>query len=80
MKKILVVLIGGLIIFSCNHNKGDTKTTLETSKIELSSIKYTPSNRQLFDTIAALDKSFWKSYNEGDVNTIIDLMTDDHEF
>jgi ketosteroid isomerase-like protein len=80
LKRILIVLIGSLLIFSCSHKKDDTKKTLETSKIELSSTKYTPSNKQLFDTIAALDKSFWKAYTKGDVNTIIDLMTDDHEF
>jgi ketosteroid isomerase-like protein len=80
MKRILIVLIGGLIIFSCSHKKDDTKKTLETSKIELSSITHTPANKPLYDTIVALDKIFWEAYNQADVNTIIDFMTDDHEF
>lgn len=80
MKNILVVLIGILVLISCNHKTDDEKKTLEDGKIELGSINYIPANKQLFDTIAALDKSFWKAYNKGDVNTIIDLMTDDHEF
>ncbi len=68
MNRIFILLIGVLLFTSCNHNK------------DISIPNYTPANKQLFDTIIELDKIYWDAYNTGDVTTIINFMTDDHEF
>jgi ketosteroid isomerase-like protein len=80
MKRIIIVVVVGIIMSSCNHKTDDAKKTLEDGKIELGSINYIPANQELFDTIVELDKKQWDAYNKGDVNTLIDFMTDDHEF
>lgn len=80
MKNILVVLIGVLILISCNHKTDETTKISDNDNAEINIPKYTVANKQLYDTIVALDKIFWEAYNKADVNTIIDLMTDDHEF
>jgi ketosteroid isomerase-like protein len=80
MQKILTILIGALLFLSCSHKKNDVNKTIENDITKLSSIKYTPANKTLFDTIVALDKIYWEAYNSGDVNTVIDFMTEDHEF
>lgn len=67
-------------VFSFDHNKNDTTNNLEKRNTELSSIKYIPKNKILFDTIVALDKIYWDAYNNGNVNKVIEFMTDDHEF
>ena len=80
MRNIFLTLLGVAIVFSCNQKK-DASPELTVAKTkEIILPKYTPANQQLYDTIVALDKLYWEAYNKGDLNTIIDLMTDDHEF
>ncbi|MEP7255054.1 MAG: hypothetical protein ABI666_04715 [Ferruginibacter sp.] len=80
MRNIFLTLLGAVIIFSCNQKKEASSelTVAKTKKIILP--EYIPANHQLYDTIIALDKIYREAYNKGDVNTLIDFMTDDHEF
>ena len=80
MRNVFLTLLGVAIVFSCN-NKKNTSSELTVAKTkEIILPTYTPANKQLYDTIVALDKIFWEAYNKGDVNTLIDFKTDDHEF
>jgi hypothetical protein len=72
MRNIFLILLSVAFVFSCKQKQN------ASSDIILP--KYTPANQQLHDTIVALDKIYWEAYNKRDVNTLIDLMTDDHEF
>jgi hypothetical protein len=80
MRKMLLTLAGLSIIFSCTKKQEDSTiiTDLKTKGINLP--EYTPANKQLYDTIVALDNIFWEAYNTRDTTIILDLMTDDHEF
>lgn len=80
MRNIYLTLLGVALVFSCNQKK-DASSELTVAKTKETILpKYTPANQKLYDTIVALDKIFWEAYNQGDLNTVIDLMTDDHEF
>ena len=80
MQRIFIVIIGILTLVSCNHKKDNTTEIIDNVTAEINIPKYTVANKQLYDTIVALDKIYWKAYNNGDVNKVIDFMTDDHEF
>ncbi len=80
MRYIFLTLLSAAIAFSCNqkNNTSPGATTAKTNEIILPA--HTPANKQLYDTIVALDKVFWEAYNKGDTSTLIGFMTDDHEF
>jgi hypothetical protein len=80
MRNIFLTLLGLAIFFSCNQKKDDSAELTPAKTQEISLPTYTPANKQLYDTIVAWDKIYWKAYNEGDLNTIFNLVTDDHEF
>jgi ketosteroid isomerase-like protein len=80
MRNIFLILLQVAIFFSCNQNKNPSSELTIAKTKEITIPKYAPANKQLYDTIVALDKIFWEAYNKGDTNTIINFMTDDHEF
>ena len=75
-----ILIFGILLLISCKNKTEDVKKIITTDDMELNIPKYTIANKQLFDTIVALDKIYWEAYNSGNVDRIINFMTDDHEF
>tara|TARA_R110002074_G_scaffold401853_3_gene601889 strand:- start:1111 stop:1614 length:504 start_codon:yes stop_codon:yes gene_type:complete len=78
MHRLLIFVI--LFLVSCKNKTDDVKKITVTDDSELIIPKYTIANEQLFDTIIALDKIYWDAYNNGNVDRIINFMTEDHEF
>lgn len=80
MRNTFLTILGVAIIFSCNQRKDPSSELTAAKGKEIILPNYTPANQDLYDTIVAMDRIFWEAYNKGDLNTIINLMTDDHEF
>jgi ketosteroid isomerase-like protein len=76
----IFLLLSIVIAFSCNQKKNVSSELREAKAEEIIIPVYKPANQQLYDTIVALDKIYWEAYSKGDLNKLIDFMTDDHEF
>jgi len=72
--KLLLLLALGIFTTSCLSIKAKSTRTVVAKE------KYIPVDQELYNTIVALDKRFFKAYNTCDMETQAELISEDIEF
>lgn len=72
--KLILLLAVGIVTTSCISIKAKSKRTIVKKE------KYVPVDRELYNTVVALDKRFFEAYNTCDMETQNELMSEDIEF
>lgn len=81
LRNRLAGVAGIILICSCQNAR--EKSNIADKKEQDKKIQYPayhPTNQALYDTIMALDEQFWEAYNNGDIDVIENMLSEDHEF
>ncbi len=78
MIKTSLLFLIALSIISCQPKADESKLTAEKGSNQI--IPFSPSDKKLFDEIAAMDQLFFNAYNNCDLEKQASIYSDDVEF